>query len=440
MIAQDRRSGLGTALLSGLTGGLGFFVARGPAVLLHPRVDTTRYWGDLLFVRSYNPSFYQLAPPFPRDLAFALLVCALSLVILGNRRDDLRLIALGGAAVGVAGLSNPDSFLVGAGALVLLCIFPAGMRRRRLIPALLLPLAGMYALWFVPQMLSYVHFGGYVNLTKVTPVVLPAWAIVASWGVITPLAAIGFVIWAPRARHDPGARLLLLVAVSAGALVGAVSVASHLVGHAFMALDRAHRYWPLLGFALAVYAGLGLGELVSRLRPRAAAVAAALLAVLLALPSPVLASAAAPAKAPPWGSYKMALGGDPNALLNLVAEDPGRCVVAAPRRVARQIWAYSGYRLLMFQVSVPHPGNPARIRWPGIYRRTIPIHVREHVTHVLTHGLTTPRDWLRLAHRYGIDIVVAPDYAVHPGKGFPPGGRRASNLPFTVFRLDGCGS
>jgi hypothetical protein len=193
-LAGGAAGGAGVALLAGATGGFGYFLSRGPTLLFSPRGHETDFGGDFLFVRSYNPAFYQLAPPFPRDLAFAFLVCALVLAVVG-----------------------------------------------------------------------------------------------------------------------------------------------------------------------------------------------------------------------------------------------------APRVIDRRIWTYTGFRSVMYWVSVPHPGNESRIRWAGIYRHITPEAQRVRDNHILTYGDVSPRRWRAVARRYGVDVVVAYKGAAD-NRGFPSGGVRVEDGPYTVFRLSDCGS
>ncbi len=428
------RHGACVALTAGLTGGFGYFLSRmTPALVYRPRGHETHFWGDFLFVRSYDPSFYQLTPPFPRDLAFGLLVCAVTLTICGLRRRDKRLLLGSGVLVGLAGLTNAESFLVGVGLLIVVGVLPPGIRRRDAALWLLLPMFAVYCLWLIPQAIAFVELGGYVNLTKVGPVTMPAWAILFGWGIITPLAAVGVARYLPRARGEPGARVLLYLTVVAGASIALCSLIPLVLGHAFTTLARAHRYWPLLGFALAVYAGLGLAWITETLRrPRWAAAVVLGLAVLLALPSPMLASL----KLPTVATHLLmtdAAARRPHALLNLIAEDPGRCVVAVPPTIEGTVWSYTGCRMVLFAVTALAPSNQARIRFRDIYRRVTPVPRRIKDNWALVLGNVSRARWQRIACRYDVNAVVAPNSVASLEPGFPPDGVPASDAPYTVF-------
>lgn len=439
-ISQRLAGGVGVALLGGLTGGFGYFISLGPALVFSPRINPTRFWGDFLFVRSFNPSFYQLIPPFPRDLAFAFLVCALTLAIAGFRSRSVPLLTVAGATIGMAGLSNGEAFFVGMAVFFLLALIPMGMSRTRAMAALFGSGVAVYLLWLVPQLISYVQLGGYVNLTIVSLVSLPLWATIASWGMITPLALVGLPLWLRRSVTDPGARVLaVLLAVCVAALLIA-TLLPNLLGTALLALLRAHRYWPLLAFALSVYAGLGAVWLMDRMKPTWLKAVAWTVIFGLCVPSPILAGIAVQKRMAPRGLIPVAASGNPHSLLNIVAKRPGACVVAAPKAPGRRVWTYSGYRMVMYWVGVPHPGNRARIRWADIYHHIVPEAQRIEDNRTLVHGNVPHRKWEALVHKYGVDAVVTPDYLVPRGIGLPSKGIRANDAPFTVFRTGDCGS
>ncbi|MDQ4065865.1 MAG: hypothetical protein M3161_07445, partial [Actinomycetota bacterium] len=83
-------AGVGAAVLAGLSGGVGFVMLRSLDLITDPRADggraALRYAGDLLLNRSYNIGFHGLAPPNPRDAAFALVMTTLLLVWLARAR------------------------------------------------------------------------------------------------------------------------------------------------------------------------------------------------------------------------------------------------------------------------------------------------------------------------------------------------------------------
>ena len=91
----------------------------------------------------------------------------------------------------------------------------------------------------------------------------------------------------------------------------------------------------------------------------------------------------------------------------------------------------------MFWVGTPHPGNKARIRWRDIYQRIIPERQRIRDDRDLVRGNVTHSEWERIVHKYGVDVVVTPDYLVPRGTGLPARGVLASDAPYTVFFTGG---
>lgn len=440
-VTRRAGGGAGLALLAGMGGGWGYFLARRPALIYAPRGHETVWWGDFLFVRSYNPAFYQLTPPFPRDLAFVFLVAGLALAVHGMRSSSTGSLLLAGVSVGLAGLTNAEAFFVGMLTLAALSAFPIGVTRPKAAMCLLLPAVGVYLFWALPQAISYVQLGGYVNLTVVGPVTLPAWAILFGWGMITPFAIVGVGRRLRDIFSDPGVRVALVVCLAAGVLVFLSTFVPRLLGNAFMSVGRAHRYWPLLGFGLALWGAAGLAWLTMRVPGVVPKAALWVAAIGLCIPSPVLASDRLVSRAQPLGAIPTAARGDPTALFNLIGPGRGRCVVAAPAGIGRQVWAYTGYRMVMYWTSVNRSTNQSRVRWRNIYKRITPEAQRIEANRVLVGGMAAKRVWRRVARHFGVDVVVVKNsvLATHLTR-FPRGGTEATDAPFTVFRLSHCGS
>lgn len=403
-------TGAALALLGGLSGGFGWVLLRHVDLVVNPRSNGLRYLGDLLYVRSYHVAFTNLAPPFPRDVTLNLLVGFLLLLVVGLRRRHVPTLVAAGAVIGMAGLAGAESFFVGAGVAVLAGLFPIGMRRGHALAALLVPAAAVALVWYLPLGISYLRLGGFVNITIVGPVNLTALAVVVSWGLATPLGAYGFIRFAARGRRDEGIRVaLLLLVVTGGILVLSVFVKSGL-GSAFLSLSRRHRYWPLLEFAIAVFAALGAGDLVDRLarwRVWAATLAAAAVAVV-SIPSPVVASVAEPVKLPRSPLLTAAVEGSPSALLNRIAPRPGMaCIAAVPENLDFPVFAYTGYRLVLFRWG-GYTTNLARIRWRDIYRHVPGDRARLAANAVLTTGAGGPAAFRALVRRYRVNVIVAP--------------------------------
>jgi hypothetical protein len=408
---RGRWCGAATALLGSATGGFGFVLARKLDLIVDLRADggsaATGYLGDLLFVRSYNPSFANLAPSYPRDVALALLVGMLFALARALRSGRGRDYVISGVLLGLVGLTQLDSFLVGllAGA-ALAATTPSG-RRLWTGAAIVLPALALFSLWAVPLSVSYVRLGGFTNTTVTDPVVLPAWAILAGWGIVTPLAIVG-AIPAARALANPVIRVVGASLVAATAALLAAALVSVAGGEGLETLGRQHRYWPLFCVPLALLAGLGLHWLWTYLgeRSRAAGWAVLICALALALPSPLIASLALPTELYASPSLTRALEGDRDEALNALSEyGAGACSVAAPG--ARSAFPYTGFRFLLYRTD-KRPENAARIRWDEIYDHIVPEAQRARDNKLLLSGSATPGEFRTLVQRYELDAVIVP--------------------------------
>jgi hypothetical protein len=436
-------AGCATALLGACAGGWGFLVARGPSLVEDPRADAsaaaTQYAGDLLRIRSYNAGFGNLVPPYPRDIALALLVASLFLVIRAATSNRPRDYAVAGAVLGMVGLAQTDAFLVGlltAGVFAL--VSPRG-RRLRIGVALIVPALSIFLLWAGPLLVSYVRLGGFVDTTEHSPVVLPLWAILGGWGIITPLAAFG-AYWAFRSRGDPGVRAVAALLAAAGLVVAGSALVPTLLGEGFETIGRQHRYWPLLGLALAILGGLGAAALGTLLweRSPASAVAAAVVVVGFALPSPVLASWAVPKEVPTSAPIRSALLGDRrNVLLQLRDYGDGTCAIAST--LGWRVFAYTGFHLLVFG----HPEeeeNAARVRWADIYDRVAPEEQRLRDQELIMGGTATPTQLQDIIERYGLDAIVVPAEIADAGTflGLPATPVRSGGKDAVMYAVSGC--
>jgi hypothetical protein len=401
--------GSAAALLGAVSGGFGFIRVRKFDVVLDPRApNALRYLGDLLYKRSYNVSFANLSPPFPRDLGLVLLLSFLLLLVMGLRRRSPGLLAAAGVAIGMAGLTGNESFVVGMGVAVLVCLFPPpGVSRRVVGPALLIPAAVVAAIWFLPIAISYLRLGGFVNITVVGAVNLTAVAIIGGWGISTPLAAYGFARRFRETLTDPGLRVVCaLFVVTVGVLVGSVLLKSGF-GEAFLSISRRHRFWPLLHLSIVLYGAYGAAALIEWLSGwrRAAAVLAGAAVVAMALPSPFIASVGLARKLGPAEVLADSLTGAPTFLNGFPVNRP--CHAAVPANLAHRVFSYTGYRLVFYRWD-DYQTNYARIRWQDIYQH-IPGD-RERITEnpELVNGSVDTGTWERLAAKYQLDYVLAP--------------------------------
>ncbi|MBA3350686.1 MAG: hypothetical protein H0T12_09055, partial [Actinobacteria bacterium] len=388
---------------------------RGPDVILDPRANdgaaAMKYWGDLIATRPYNVGFQNLAPPFPRDVAYVLVVAALLLLLVGiQERSDGTLLA-GGVTVGMVGLTGGETFIVSFLAVVVLAATATEVGRARFGALVLVPALATYSLWAGPMVVNYVRLGGFFG-TAARPVVLTPLAVLGSWGLVTPFAFYGLVRRLPCWRTDPGTRVMTATLTAAVTALVASAALPFYLGRGFSTLGRDHRYWPLVFLALAPLAAVGLTELIAVLdrATRRLGVACAALIVVLAMPSPLLSSIALPAERGSPQVLAESLEGDPGTVLNLVAPRPGmRCVVAAPLGSSQRIFSYTGYRMVLFRWA---PGevtrNSAHIRWAGIYSHIPGGFQRLQANRVLTGNTHSKAQWNKAADEYGVDVVVAP--------------------------------
>jgi hypothetical protein len=403
-----KAAGLGAALFGGLAGGFGFLLVRGLDVVMDPRQYGERYLGDLLAKRSYNSSFFNISPAFPRDIAFALVVCFLLLLIMGLRRRDSLLLAGAGIALGLTGLTGAEALFVGFGALVLLLLAPPNVTRGHLLGAVIAPALIVYVLWLGPQIYHYLRLGGYVNLTMVENVTLSWRAVLTSWGISLPFAAFGILVWLkPHIRETPQ-RVVAAWIVTATILLLGSSTFPDLLGGAFEAIGRPHRYWPYVYLGLVMCAAAGAQAIIRILRgKRWALVGAGATTLLFALPSPIIASVALPEKLRPPLLITHAMRGSENALLNLLRQDPGeQCIVSVPVKFGGVTWSYTGYRVLMFVWPNRHEGNLARIRWRDIYDQIATDDERRAAQRILMAPNSDRRQWDEVINRYDVDAVA----------------------------------
>jgi hypothetical protein len=428
-----------TALLGAICGGIGFLALRGIDVIHDPRVeDPERYLGDLLERRSYNFSFFNLAPSYPRDLAAALLVGFLVALVFGLARKHTRSLIGAGVVLGLAGVTGGEAFFVGVGVVIVLLVIPNGASRAQILLTLVAALA-LYSLWLVPQLISFIDLGGFVNLTLIGPVQLTVVGVLGGWGITVPLAIYGAFRNRSAVRGDAAMRVLVVLVGVALAMVIASSILPALLGEGFETLSRAHRYWPLLHLGIAIVAAVGLADLLTRVsRHRVALVGLALLVTAVAIASPIEATLTYSRRAPPrFDLVGSALRGEPSALLNLIAPETGmRCSVAVPATIDGEISSYTGYRLVLWIHSV-RSQNLARIRWRDIYERIPGDKERVEANRILLSG-TDPEQWQATVDRFDVDIIVtSPDYAGGPAMA-RVGGELAAELPLVVVRVDDC--
>ena len=127
--------------------------------------------------------------------------------------------------------------------------------------------------------------------------------------------------------------------------------------------------------------------------------------------SPVIASVALPDNINRYPEITAAMTQEEDSLLyRLRAAGPG-CVVAAPQDIARIVFSYTGYRLVLWTGNWLGP-NRARIRWADIYGHITPEDQRIADNRILTRGDPSAPEWTAAAERYGVDLVVRDDLSV----------------------------
>lgn len=425
-------SGAGVAMLGSLAGGFGFVAARGADVVLFAE-DNLRYGGDLMFWRSYNATMHNLPPPYPRDVAFVLLIALCTCLVMDRTSEGRRWLLPAGAILGAIGLTGGEAFIVAAFLAISVALFPPKDVRRRVVALVVfVPALAIYLLWLGPVVVNYIRLGGFVDTTHIEPVVLPLWATLVSWGVVTPLALTGGVLLCKR-RATTG--YPVVVGFVSAALLGLIlaPVVPKLLGEEFDTLGRQHRYWPLLFLSLAVLGGIAFEALGSG-RARVTALGAC---ALFALPSPLLVATALPREFARFESADRTVGAamrdEPEGLLNVLAPVAGsRCAVAAPPELTRWIFAHTGYRMVRW-VGGAEGENEARIRWKDIYTAMPDGLERKADNETLLES--APEE---LVQKYGVDAIVVE--AGHEPTGSEFESAMVGVEAYSVVRFSDCGA
>jgi hypothetical protein len=103
-----------------------------------------------------------------------------------------------------------------------------------------------------------------------------------------------------------------------------------------------------------------------------------------------------------------ALKGNDDSVFNVLAEmGDGHCVAAVPANLSRRVFAYTGYRLVLW-TGTAEPPNRARVRWRDIAESPPTDDQRAADNDLLTHGDALPDEWRSTAEHYGVNLVVAP--------------------------------
>jgi hypothetical protein len=410
-------TGLWAALFGGLAGGIGFVVARGPAIVVRPQgPHLMDYLGDLLLIRSHNFALSNLVPPFPRDLTYALFLAFVLLLMCAVQERSTPFLIGAGAVLGGIGLAGGEA-LFAASSVALLVILATGRDNVlvRLI-AVALPAGIIYAVWAAPLFINYFRHGGFFDMSS-PPLEMPLWAIAASWGVSLPLGIYGAAWSLPRIRGHPARTVA--AAVLAGSIV--VLIGSGLIltvlGEGFAPLSRISRYWPLVHVGVVLFAAIGATEVLSRLRKWPVLASLTVIAILLvALPSPVLIQLAYPQQVSSPDLVTRSLVGQRTVLEELDTPEGVECTIVAPQSISPLIFAYDGHRIVAIILGRMHKENLARVRWRDIYRVTEDFSTRFRDSKTLMSDRIGVRPWRELIAKYGVDAVVKRD----DGRGAAP--------------------
>lgn len=415
-LTQRTTGGFGAAMFAAFSGGVGFVLLSGVDVATKGRVagsnGAMEYLGDLLVTRPYNLSFYNLPPPVPRDVALALMASFIYLLAAAHSRKSFLLLTGGGVVAGLIGLTGGESWIIAMTIAVVVCLTGTGLPRFKALGAVVGPALLVYAAWFVPTLANYFSLGGFVNTTHVDPVVLPPAGFFGAWGLTIPFAIWGIVKAVPRIKMESGVRIAGGVLAAALAALLLSPFIPDLLGEGFSTLGTQHRYWPYVHLGVALFAALGFADLVGRAIARSVAGAASLVAasVAVGLFSPVIASLAITRiedRSPLHKTTKSSLEPGSRSVPVVLRELGGAdCVVAVPPALSRSVFAFTGYRHLLWQGEAPGP-NRARIRWRDIYERIPGDKDRLDHNKTLTEGLgETPR-YRQIVRAFGVGLVVA---------------------------------
>jgi hypothetical protein len=284
----DPRSGWWAAGAVSLIGGFGWVVARSAAFVTSP--THARYGADLV-VASPN-SIYELFPPaLPRELGLVVLGAAATWIAWSLRQRDRRVTVTAGVMVGLVGLISVPLFV--SALLWTVAAWVAARAPVRRFGELALATAVTFGFWAGPVIVSYVRFGGFVNITPQLGKEWSLWTALSSWGLLLPLAAIGLTLaWRQRQRAAPILAMGAATVALLGLCIARGAFGWDLAGNA--TLLHQGRVWPpahLLGAALA---GVALAAGYERLRElsTSVAVAGAVLIFGVGAASPALAARA----------------------------------------------------------------------------------------------------------------------------------------------------
>ena len=433
-VGKTNLAGAGVALFGAVAAGP---LLQSTSVLTHP--------ADLGARGTYNASLYNIAPPLPRDMAYALLVGFLLLLVLALQERSRALFLTAGVLLGLVGLTTWEAFFVGVGTTIVLSLLPGPVPRVSRALNVLVPALGVYAIWAAPLAVAYVRLGGFTNTTAGPPPILSPVAVLLSWGLVTPFAVYAAARWVPSRRAEPALQVGFALLIASAAFVMASSIIPRFLGGSFETLGRAARYWPNLYLAVAILAGVGAAELirlVAGVRVGLAAAAGGVI-VAMAVAVPLGVSIGIPQRWRAKPVLAATMLGRHNLITNVASTGRADCVVASPRYIQMTIFSYAGYRQVAYRGADAHFGNYSRIRWRNIFDRMPADEERLTDNDILIEGRGPVRQWQQLARKYGVDMLVVRRQHVDKPvfrKLFPGQVARLSRQrdPMALFRIGAC--
>jgi hypothetical protein len=438
-------TGIASAAFGGVLGGLGLFAIGdlgGLREALRTDGEVPAVLGDVFGRRPYSFAFNNLAPPLPRDLTFALLAIAAGLLAVAVTRRAVAPLVTAGVVLGLIGLTGGEAFFVGTVAsLVVILIRPPTAGRITSLGWFLVPAILIYSLWAGPLLVNYLDLGGFVNTTRVAAIARGPLEILAAWSVAVPFALVGAVVWVPKLRARDAALIPFSFAAVPVLYLLVSGFIPRLFGDAFLTLGRDHRYWPLAGFGVALYAARGATWVWERIRMRWVSIALAVVVIGLGLGSPLVSASMYEDKFPEQPLVASALRGDPDALLNvLVREMKGRCRAAVPLKLAKPVFAYTGFRLVLW-VALPDRDNWGRTRFADLAESEEEGFERLADVQAVVLARPEPARWKHLVESYDLDAVVAPERKAGSAAfaGLQETAAEGDGEGFVVLTLDDCG-
>ena len=254
-------AGWAAAAATGFVGGVGWLLWRFPQFVSSPSEATH---GADLVAASPNAVYELFPPPLPREVGLVLLAGAAVALGIGIERRSRRAPALAGVILGCAGLVSVPALVAGVVWTLAAAVVAERGSRLRLLARVLLPAAVVFSFWAGPVVRHLILDGGFVNVSPRLGREWPLWTSLAAWGVLGPLAALGFLAtrgrrgWKVMASFSIATVILLGLAVARGEFDWA------LAGNATVLHQG--RIWPIAHLLAGAFGGIGLWWLWNRMQ------------------------------------------------------------------------------------------------------------------------------------------------------------------------------